>query len=243
MGLSIRGDGRNLRFESHRDLRSRAVPRGTPTAPDHEETSGLRQRKLCKEKPNLRVPSGTAHRPGWRWLARLFESQLFNVPTYPQRKFVLGRTPRRPPNAVAARRGRRLFESRRVQPKAQPGSHHDGPELRPAKARCFSLTLERTSASSGPFSLGTAASKKRAEHSALPTRVQGRQRRVAASGTLPRKAQPSCAERHLALPGVAEARALLRSAVVLLAAQVLDDRPQETGPPNGFCPRALGNPV
>ncbi len=89
MGLSRRGDGRNLRFESHRDLRSRAVPRGTPTAPDHEETAGLRQRKLCKEKPNLRVPSGTAHRPGWRWLARLFESQFLYLLLYPQRKFGL----------------------------------------------------------------------------------------------------------------------------------------------------------
>ncbi len=33
---------------------------------------------LCKEKPNLRVPSGTEPRPGWRRLARPIGSQLFN---------------------------------------------------------------------------------------------------------------------------------------------------------------------
>ena len=42
---------------------------------------------LCKASSNLRVPSGTEPRPGWRWLARLFESQFlylrtnFRVPT------------------------------------------------------------------------------------------------------------------------------------------------------------------
>ncbi len=36
-----------------------------------------RQRKLCKEKPSPRVPSGTSPRPGWRRLARPYGSQLF----------------------------------------------------------------------------------------------------------------------------------------------------------------------
>ena len=36
---------------------------------------------LCKEKPNLRVSSGTSPRPGWRRLARPYGSQLFSWQT------------------------------------------------------------------------------------------------------------------------------------------------------------------
>ena len=50
--------------------------------------------------------------------------------------------------------------------------------------------------------------------------ASGRSLRAAASGTLQRKAQPSCAERHRAPPGVAEARATLWVAVVQLADQL-----------------------
>ncbi len=50
--------------------------------------------------------------------------------------------------------------------------------------------------------------------------------RFAASGALQSKLQSSSAERHLAPPGVAEARALRRSAVALLVAQFPGARPE-----------------
>ena len=39
-----------------------------------------RQRKLCKEKPSPRVPSGTSPRPGWRRLAHSVGVQIPSLP-------------------------------------------------------------------------------------------------------------------------------------------------------------------
>ncbi len=84
----------------------------------------------------------------------------------PLRKF--GPSPIPPSGSAAGRQGRRCKTSRRAQPKIRPDSPYDGPELHPAKARCFSFTLERPSASSGHKNCTshacshTAASKRRA---------------------------------------------------------------------------------
>ncbi len=52
---------------------------------------------------------------------------------------------------------------------------------------------------------------------------------------LQRKTQPSGAERHRAPPGVAEARALRRSAVSQLTDQFSGARPEKIAPPNSLC--------
>ena len=85
----------------------------------------------------------------------------------PLRKFGPSPTPLRPLCGLGAKAAR-CRASRLVQPKIRPDSPYDGPELHPAKARFFSFTLERTSASSGHKNCTshacshTAASKRRA---------------------------------------------------------------------------------
>ena len=65
---------RSIASGSGKNLRPKAQPRS-----HHDEPPPA---VLCKASSNLRVPSGTEPRPGWRRLARLFESQFLYLPTY-----------------------------------------------------------------------------------------------------------------------------------------------------------------
>ena len=82
-----------------------------------------RQRKLCKEKPSPRVPSGTSPRPGWRRLARPYRSQFPNWPTN-------ARTPN-PKNCSAQQSlSARLFPHSRLEETGGPdASPSGGPQL------------------------------------------------------------------------------------------------------------------
>ena len=77
-----------IRRSTRRDCVSAGVGRNTfdPQQTAIENRAGqppppLDTRKLQRVAASgkkLRAPSSSSHRPGWRWLARLFESQLFN---------------------------------------------------------------------------------------------------------------------------------------------------------------------
>ncbi len=102
-------------------------------------------------------------------------------------------------------------------------SRRDGrPTPPPAEGRYFSLTLERpplaTAEKQTPSAFSSAHCRFGAERLSFASR---RQR------ALRRKPQLSCAERHLAPPGVAATRALLRSADSLLADQCSGARPEK----------------
>ena len=72
--------------------------------------AGRRQRKLCKEKPSPRVPSGTSRRRGWRRLARPYGSQFLYLPTNSRPPTEKIRPQARPP--APAPRGARCRSAR-----------------------------------------------------------------------------------------------------------------------------------
>ncbi len=143
------------------------------------------------------------------------------------KKLVLGRAPRRPPTAFAARRGRRLYESRNCSAKQRGPFPRKQPPYRGGRARRLPLGRPALRLLLPAFTL-TGRPLEPMSIVCAPDFASRRQR------ALRRKPQLSCAERHLAPPGVAATRATLRVAIVLLAAQFSAARPEKLLRPTSF---------
>ncbi len=111
-----------------------AVARGRDAGRTYPLAS-RRQRKLCKEKPSPRVPSGTSPRPGWWQLTRPGGSQFSTGrPTPFLRKFGPSPIPPRPLRGLVAQAAR-LCESRNcpAQNSASPFSSNSRLEKAPGR--------------------------------------------------------------------------------------------------------------
>ena len=224
-------------------LRGLQVPLGTRTAlirafwwPSGREKAGRRQRK------ELRAPSSSSRRMGWRRLARPKGSQLFNLP-YSYKPFSRKFGPSPVPleamqdpgwGAQRHRQGRRCEASRRTQPKLRP--HAFLRAIPPRRGGRPTPPPHRLA----PVPLGTRRLAFSSQGAAGGNSLVAKNHPAPKNGLRPR-AWAEISPWRPPLPHAAGRNTPLHATRLRLPLAATESLLSHPAPPNGLCPRALGN--